>query len=678
MHHVTKVHFGPLLSEVRTKVDSKRPILRYLVDKREGLKNTHPKELLVSDFSCFHSPFSLPDITEAVNLLLTYAKTNRKILLYGDRDSDGVSSTCLLAFFLRSHPEFQSAHVEVMVSSESDPYGLCKEAVTKIKKAKPDLLVTLDFGSSQADEIESLTELGIQVIVLDHHEVPVRIPKHCALVNPRRTDSDYPEKKICTAALSFKLVSAILFRISSEWNKVYAKTMTNEDGSKEIVYFQNGIKLQKSSSNSSTALDITGQESSKSNNQIESNFDFSKKEVHPYPEDFTTNVPLDDERKLFFYQCQKIPQFFEQLEEETDLAGIGTITDMMPLVGENRHFVKLALESLTKLYIGDKKRKGLKELLKELKLNPNGITTKDLGWSIGPVVNAAGRMGKTEEAVSLLLSESEADAKTKAKNLLSINEERKERTKRNMDRVERYFARKPERTTHEVVYCYEPDMEPGVSGIVATRMVDTYKKPAIFVAPDNGDARGSIRSYGPENVLELLESLSHHFLHFGGHPEAGGFSITIDQLPKFESELYEKAKLWLSEDKDRPKEHLIETDFTVLPEEMNEKLRKEWMDLEPFGQGNPDIKLGIQNAKAIHLTPLSGGKHVRFHIVGSGSLKFMIWNKGEEFQNFMSKHGSFDLVGSLEENFYQGRSSLQFIVEWFGKSETSELKQLEN
>ncbi|MCW7472795.1 single-stranded-DNA-specific exonuclease RecJ [Leptospira levettii] len=649
MHHVTKVHFGPTLSEVRTKVDSKRPILRYLVDRREGFQSIHPKELLHSDFSCFHSPFSLPDMREAVSLLLTVAKSKRKILLYGDRDSDGVSSTCLLAFFLKSHPEFQSANLEVMVSSESDPYGLCKEAVSKIKKAKPDLLITLDFGSSQADEIDELTSLGIQVIVLDHHEVPVRIPKNCALINPRRTDSEYPEKKICTAALSFKLVTAILFHQSSEWNQYYSKTILAEDGSKVVQYFQNGIKL-----------------SSETTNTI----NFSNTTVNPYPEDFSTNIPLDDERKLFYYQCQKIPQFFEQLEEETDLAGIGTITDMMPLVGENRHFVKLALESLTKLYIGDKKRKGLKELLKELKLNPNGITTKDLGWSIGPVVNAAGRMGKTEEAVSLLLSESESDAKIRAKLLLSINEERKERTKRNMDRVERYFARKPERTGKEVVYCYEPDMEPGVSGIVATRMVDTYKKPAIFIAPDNGDARGSIRSYGQENVLQLLESLSHHFLHFGGHPEAGGFSITIDQLPKFESELYEKAKLWLDEDNLSKNIHQIETDFTVLPEEMGDKLLKEWKDLEPFGQGNPDIKLGIKNAKAMHLTPLSGGKHVRFHIVGSGSLKFMIWNKGEEFQNFMSKHGSFDLVGSLEENFYQGRKTLQFIVEWFGISES--------
>ncbi|MBM9591910.1 single-stranded-DNA-specific exonuclease RecJ [Leptospira sp. 201903075] len=645
MHHVTKVHFGPLLSEVRTKVDSKRPLLRYLVDKREGLRNIHPKELLTSDFSCLHSPYSLPDLSDAVELLVQFAKDGKKILLYGDRDSDGVSSTCLLAFFLKSHPEFSNINLEVMVSSESDPYGLCKEALVKIKKVKPDLLVTLDFGSSQADEIEELTNTGIRMIVLDHHEVPVRIPTNCALVNPRRTDSVYPEKKICTAVLSFKLVSAILFRMSDEFNKVYSKTEENSSGQSETLYFQNGVRVSKES--------IATQ-------------NLEGKNILPYPEDFVTSVPVEEERKLFYYQCSQIPDFFSGLEEETDLAGIGTITDMMPLTGENRHFVKLALQSLTKLYTGDKKRKGLSELLKELKLNPHGITTKDLGWSIGPVLNSAGRMGKTEEAVSLLLSETVQDAKSKAKQLLSINEERKERTKRNMDRVERYFARKPERTTNQIVFCYEPDMEPGVSGIVATRMVDTYKKPAIFLAPDNGDARGSIRSYGRENVLELLESLASHFLHFGGHPEAGGFSIQLDKIPAFEAALYPTADEWLSKDKERSTIHSIETDFTVLTEEMGERLLKEWKDLEPFGQGNPDIKLAIRNAKAIHLTPLSAGKHVRFHLIGSGSLKYMIWNKGDEFQKFMSEHGSFDLVGSLEENFYQGRTTLQFIVEWFG------------
>ncbi|MDF3819444.1 single-stranded-DNA-specific exonuclease RecJ [Leptospira sp. 96542] len=638
MHHVTKVRFGPTLTEVRTNTESKRPILRYLVNKRPELGEMSPKELLFSDFSCLHSPFSLPDFELAISEIFSHFQNGKKILLYGDRDSDGVSSTCLLAFFLKSNPIFEGINLQVLVSSESDPYGLCTEAMSKIKKEKPDLLITLDFGSSQADEIEQLTKLGMRVIVLDHHEVPVRIPANCALVNPRRLDSSYPEKKICTATLAFKLITGILFYTSTEYNKVYQKK--SENG---FEYFQNGVLLE-----------------SKPNTKDELFFEFPNE---------NRNIPVDDARFLFFYQSSKIPGMFDVLNEEIDLAGIGTITDMMPLTSENRHIVKLAQTSLTNYFLSPNKRKGMFALLKELRLNPNGITTKDLGWSIGPVLNCAGRMGKTEEAVGLLLATEETMAKQKAKHLLGLNEERKERTKRNLDRIHRYFLRKPERTNHSVVFCYEPDMEPGVSGIVATKMVNDYKKPAIFIAPDNGDARGSIRSYEKENVLELLESLSHHFLHFGGHPEAGGFSIKIDQIPLFESELYEKADIWLKQNNNPENVVFIDSDFTVLPNEVNENLYKEWKELAPFGQMNPDIKLALKNVAPIHLTPLSGGKHIRFNCVGSGSVKYMIWNKGDEFQKMMSESANFDLVGSLEENFFQGRTTLQFIVEWFGKSE---------
>ncbi len=579
---------------------------------------------------------------EVVSLLMEATTNKKHILLYGDRDTDGVSSTCLLALFLKSHPFFQSLEISVITSSDSDPYGLCPEAVTRIKNLKPDILVTLDFGSSQGDEIDEITKLGIQVVVLDHHEIPSRIPESTYLISPRRLDSIYPEKKICTSVISFKLIQALLFRLSEEYDKIYK---ISENG--ESLFFQNGVQIVTNNVSDASMIDIDGSE-------LE-----NKKEL-----------PLDRSRQIFYYQNKKIEGMFDLLSEEIDLAGIGTITDMMPLVGENRMVVKLSIDSLKKCLDPKLKNKrfGMVSLLNKLNLSADKLSTKDLGWSIGPVLNAAGRMGKTELAVKLLLSEDQISGETKALDLLKINEDRKERTKRNVDRMERYFARKPERTEKSVVYCYEPDLEPGVSGIVATKMANEYKKPAIFVTPDHGDARGSIRTYGKENALELLNSLSHHFLHFGGHPEAAGFSISLNRLPTFEQDLYEKAELWLNEKKD-PKIFDYKTDLTLLPSEINENLFKEWRDLEPFGQGNPDIKLGIRDVKAFHLTPLSGGKHIKFNCMGSGSLKYMIWNKGEEFQKLVSEVDTLDLIGSLETNTFRGKTTLQFMVEWFGKAD---------
>lgn len=580
---------------------------------------------------------------ETVDCLLS-AKANHKshILLYGDRDTDGVSSTCLLALFLKSHPAFQELTISVQTSSDSDPYGLCTEAVAKIKKIKPDILITLDFGSSQADEIDELTRLGIQVIVLDHHEIPARIPANTFLISPRREDSKYPEKKICTSVISFKLIHALLFRMSEEYNRVYQIDL---DGKK--FFLQNGCTIDES--------------------QIGQNERIVYKDEMLLPKQ---EAPDDLSRIVFYQQNAKINNLLETLSLEVDLAGIGTITDMMPLSGENRMIVKLAIQSLRHCLDPKTKSKryGTIALLKKLNLSFDKLSTKDLGWSIGPALNAAGRMGKTEEAVKLLLSENEMIAEKRATDLLQINEERKERTKRNVDRMERYFTRKPERTEKPVIYCYEPDMEPGVSGIVATKMANEYKKPAIFVTPDHGDARGSVRAYGKENALDLLNSLSHLFLHYGGHPEAAGFSITLNNLPTFEKELYEKAELWLKT-KSSNNEFDYRTDLTLLPSEINDQLFKEWKDLEPFGQGNPDIKLGLKDVKPFHLTPLSGGKHIKFHCMGSGSLKYMIWNKGEEFQNLTSSVDTIDIIGSLETNTFRGKTTLQFMVEWFGKAD---------
>ena len=151
----------------------------------------------------------------------------------------------------------------------------------------------------------------------------------------------------------------------------------------------------------------------------------------------------------------KYPELLEKLKSLLDLSSIGTITDMMPLLGENRIIVKHGIETLGKV-IKQKpeNRKGLFFLMNSLKLNSDKLTSKDLGWGIGPALNAAGRMGKTEVAVKLLLAQDDKTADLAAKDLLQLNTERKERTKRNLFKVEEYFKRKPERTNEKIIFCY--------------------------------------------------------------------------------------------------------------------------------------------------------------------------------------------------------------------------------
>lgn len=557
---------------------------------------------LKDDITAMHSPFLLPDITESILSIEKHIGDKKHILLFGDRDTDGISSTSLLGIYLRKEHEAKGGTLTIKTSSANDDYGLCPSAVSFIKKTNPDLLITLDFGTSNYNEINELAASGIDVIVLDHHEIPLQIPK-CKLVNPKREDSLYPEKKICTSVLAMKLILAC--RIAKRWKET-SKT-----------------------------------------DSLFPDYDKHFKEI---------NI------KKFL---QEHPDVNRELLNLADLSSIGTITDMMPLLGENRSIVKAGLRTLSEVGKGQNPdRKGLFFIFSNLKLNKDKVTSKDLGWSLGPVLNAAGRMGRTEVALNLLLSEENSKAELTAKELLKLNDERKERTKRNIDRVERYFERKAERKETLVIFCYEPDMEPGVSGIVATKLVEQYKRPAIFITPDHGHARGSIRSYGDENVLDLLKMVEDCLLHYGGHKEAGGFSIEIKKIPLLEEKLKEVAPAWLEsfESSIENRESLV----SFSPSELTVKIFQELEFMEPFGLNNPEPLLSVKSSKIINFKPMSGGKHAKFQVLGTDpKIKFVIWNKAEDLEKIISLSPSVDLWGHMEENFFNSSTSIQFVVSGF-------------
>ncbi|EPG75701.1 single-stranded-DNA-specific exonuclease RecJ [Leptospira fainei serovar Hurstbridge str. BUT 6] len=584
------------------------------------------------------SPFLLPDLESSLELIRRFIKENKTILLFGDRDSDGVSSTSLLGSFLR---KVHSGNLIIKTSSSED-YGLCAPAMKFIRDAKPDLLITLDFGTSNSSEIEELTKEGIQVIVLDHHEIPAQISPSGKLISPKRGDSRYPYEKICTSVIAWKLVTGWLYESLKESSQyVWVKdTETLFEGS----LIHKGVRL------------FQGDRA-------------SAEKIYPIPfVDWQERVNEDyPERSVFFSQISRYPGILNEILMNLDLAAIGTITDMMPLTGENRIIVQRGCETLQKIRMGEyTHRPGLNQLMKQLELSKKKITSKDLGWSIGPALNAAGRMHKTETALKLLLSESEYEAESLSKDLLKLNEERRERTKRNLFRVDGFLKRKKERTERPVIFCYEPDFEPGVSGIVATRLVEQYRRPVIFIAPDHGHAKGSIRAYGSENVLNLLKKAEPIFQQFGGHKEAGGFSLPIDKIPELAEILFKEAELWLKEEKNLSVQDVEESIVSLYPAELKDSIHKELGIFEPFGQGNPTPIISVKEARILSYRPLSEGKHARFKLLSaSDSIHCIIWNRASEFSEILRDKGSLDLWGYLEENTFRGKTTLQFVITAF-------------
>ncbi|MCC5813562.1 MAG: single-stranded-DNA-specific exonuclease RecJ, partial [Leptospira sp.] len=462
-----------------------------------------------------------------------------------------------------------------------------------------------------------------------------------ALVNPKRDDSIYPDKKICTAFLALKFTLAFLFRNSDEYDKIYKITNANE----LIGYFQNGVSI--SEENIATM-------------QKDGRIQSEEIELNALP----GNESIPASNRIFYHQLTLIPGILQHQYEASGLAGIGTITDMMPLVGENRSLVRFSCHFLGYSLQGKiEGTPGLNQILKNLKLRPEKVSSKDMGWGIGPLLNAAGRMGRTELAFDLLLADHETIAFEKTQELIKTNEERKERTKRNIHKVNLYFQRHPHKTEKPIIFCYEPDLEPGVSGIVATRLVETYAKPAIFITPDHGTARGSIRSAGRENVLELLKTAEDILGQFGGHPEAGGFSIDIQKIPDLEARFYETAPNWLAMHESVKKE--IHSDIECRPEDLKPIFYQQLEKLEPTGQGNPPILISLKDIQPIHFNFMGDGKHARFRVMKAGSLKFVIWNAAEKLSRFLSLNPRISIWGHLEENHFNGKTSLQFLVQHY-------------
>ncbi|MDH5656923.1 MAG: DHHA1 domain-containing protein, partial [Spirochaetia bacterium] len=337
------------------------------------------------------------------------------------------------------------------------------------------------------------------------------------------------------------------------------------------------------------------------------------------------------------------------------------IADMMPLRGENRMLARIGMgfegigKSLFPVY-----RSGYRSLLKTLGIKEQRISSRDVGWGIAPAVNAAGRMGETKMALDLLLESGEEKSLQLAKNLSKLNGERKKRTARNEDIIESLLNENPEKLNHPFLFCYHPDLEPGVSGIVATRLTEKFHKPVIYVNPDGPHARGSARTFANINVLDFISRAAEHFIQFGGHPEACGFSLEYDKIEDLEKSLQLNCN-----DIPRIQKNHNPSDFHIelSPGSLTWKAHEELELLEPFGTGNPEPRIKISSVFITDFS-LMADVHAKFSIREAPSyLECIYWKKGEELKELYEKKASVNLIGCLEKSFFRGRKSLRFRLE---------------
>ncbi len=436
----------------------------------------------------------IKDMDKALNRVSKGLRDNEKIVIYGDYDVDGITSSALLYIFFLAYSYIKEVNIDVIAifpDRLTDGYGLKVGGIKKAIDLNAELIITVDNGISSYEAVEYANKSNVDVIIIDHHRVPDNIPPACAIVNPRQKDCFYPYKGLSAVGLVYKLIEGLCKELFTE----------------------------------------------------------------EYGERF--------------------------LKRYIDYVAIGTYQDIAPLVGENRFFVKRGMDLIEEIKSSNNTNlRGIIELLKVTGKFNDKINTNILGFCIGPMINAAGRIGDPSIAFKLLTTRDHNEAKLLAEELNKINIKRKELTKRARKEAADIIKR-DDLEKEKVILLESNTWHQGIIGLIAQYISSSYKRSCIIMTNNDKDYyTGSARSYGNFNMGEFINSLREYFKYHGGHKKAAGFSIDEDKLYSFKKAFYKSLEGVVIEDIE------INIDAVVNLEGLL-GIDKDLIPLEPFGEANP-------------------------------------------------------------------------------------------
>lgn len=511
-------------------------------------------------------PFLLPNMAAAVERLCVARERSEPLVIFGDYDVDGVTSTTLLTEFFGALGWKTHFYLPRRMD---EGYGLSQDGVENcLKKFPTTLLLAVDCGSTAVASIMWLRERGVDVIVLDHHQVSDPAPAAVALVNPQlgRTGAAFTE--LCSVGLAFKLTHAVLKR--------------------------------------------------------------AREQSFPGAADY-------DLRPLL------------------DLVALGTVADLVPLTGENRILASAGLERLSTTT-----RPGL-VALKQVAQCPPKLGTYEVGFQLGPRLNAAGRLETAEESLHLLLARDVASAEPIAQRLDSQNRERQKIERSIVEQVGGAVRARFNPETDFVIVEGQLLWHIGVVGIVASRVLQEFYRPTIIVGGDGENWRGSGRSIAGFDLAAALRACDDLLVRHGGHAMAAGITIRPDQLDAFRARLNELARRALKREDLQPP---LRLDAEVTLDQLSLPALAELDQLRPTGMGNPNVQLcarGVTNARPLQRMG-NEKQHVKLWVTdGRATHEAVWWNGGKESLPV----GKFDLAFAPQVNDFNGRRAVQLkVLDW--------------
>ncbi len=548
------------LDEMTSKLLSIRNIKR---DEINSFLNPSIKNFLPN-------PDNLIDMDKSTFRTIESVQKKEIIGIFGDYDVDGATSTALLGNYFS---ELDLNYEIYIPDRKNEGYGPSIKGFKQLIEKNVKLIFTVDCGTLSFDAIDYAKNNGVDVIVLDHHQSEVRLPKAFSIINPNRLDDKSDLQYLCAAGVCFMFLVSLnrSFR-SIKWFK------------------QNNIK----------------------------------------------------EPNLINY---------------LDLVSLGTICDVVPLIGLNRAIVKQGLK-----IIKSKKNLGLKTLFDICKIESNP-STYHLGYILGPRINAGGRVGKCSHGANLLLDK---DPKNTFKLASELDLYNKERQMLERDLLNKILNENKDNSSDPVLILSGTKWHEGIIGIVAARLKEKLNKPVIIISLNGNTGKASARSIAGFDIGSVIIAATQEkiLLKGGGHKMAGGFSIKVENIEKFKNFVIKKFK---SFNRDLISLRPLLLDSIIAPSAVNLEFFNKVALLSPFGSGNPEPKFIIENLKTVN-GKIVGEKHIKSILVGEdgSTIESITFNAvGSHLEAYLLKknHRIFNIAGKLSLNEWRGQSNVEFIID---------------
>jgi single-stranded-DNA-specific exonuclease len=547
--------------ETISKYPGLHPVILQLLVNRSIESKEEINLFLEPKYDDSHDPFLFRDMEKFVSRIRESVNSGEMVYVYGDYDADGVCSSVLMVETLR---KVGVKNVDVYIPHRGyEGYGLNKHAVDFIASKGAKLIITVDCGTSNVEEIAYARKIGLDVIILDHHEEPAELPKDvAAFLNPHLLGETYPFKGLAAVGVVFKAVQAL-------WRR------------------------------------------------------FDLQEGH---------------EKWFL-----------------DLVAVATVTDMMELAGENRIFVKYGIVVLNKT-----QRIGLQSLIKVIQARSRELGVYEIGFMIGPRLNAAGRLDHAASAFELLEASDELKAQELSETLNATNFTRQAETERILKEATQQIETQLE--SQKILIAVGDSWPIGVVGLVSGKITEKYYRPSLVITKTEKGLTGSGRSIPGFNITRALKSSSDFLSRFGGHEGACGFTLKSEEvIEDFKNSMSSFVNESI-QDKDLAKKIKVDAELTF--DLINFDLIKEIESMAPFGIGNPTPKFASFGVRVDDIFLMGReDQHMRLKLQQNGVLLQAVgFGMGENWKGVLNEGDLIDIVYDIGINEWQGRRDIQLKI----------------